>query len=187
MSISNEPCENSLLKLYDFMMFEGLIVTKSYEHSQARKNVRAFRLAWAAACAFRKLRPSTIENEERRGGGEKREEKEKNALSRETSDFHRASWNAANGVSTRNERRENHRSDSLRISKSFARREALYVRAHARIRVFMKDAKRERGTESSRAQWDLKKNFVEAIGREISYTRLIKKTHLRAYERKDTD
>lgn len=54
-------------------MFEGLIATKPYACSQARANARAFQFAWAAACAFRKLRPSTMKNEE----GKKEERKRK--------------------------------------------------------------------------------------------------------------
>lgn len=135
------------------MMFEGLIVTKSYAHSQARKNVRAFRLAWAAACAFRKLRPSTIENEERRG--EKRGKKKKRMRFREK----RAIFIALRGMLRTEYPREMKdekiiamiHSTFRNLLEEFLGREALYVRTHARIRVFMKDAKRERETESLRA------------------------------------
>lgn len=170
MSISNEPCENSLLKLYDFMMFEGLIVTKSYARSQARENVRAFRLAWAAACAFRKLQPSTIENEERRG--------KKEGIKRKECAFERNERFSSRFVECR-ERSIHTKWKTRKSSRWFtphfeifcAERSTLRAYTCADTRIYERREEGKRGRKLA-STMRLKKNFVEAIGREISYTRV---------------
>lgn len=147
------------------MMFEGLIVTKSYARSQTRENVRALELAWAAACAFRKLRPCRIENEERRG--------KKGRKKRKECAFERNERFSSRFV----ECREQNIYTKWKTRKSlrwFTPHFEIFCAERSTLRADTCTYKRREGEKRGRklaSTIRLKKNFVEAICWEISYTR----------------